>query len=278
MSIKRKSKGIAPFKALECAVIKPISPLVSMTETDSYGSDRFNSAGKVYYHAGQDLRAEIGTSVMAILDGVVVRSFHREPATGGAKSYGNIIVIYHGININTAKHTYSLYAHLKKRSVKAGDTVSRREEIGLSGNTENVPKHLHWEVKESPEKIVWPTTGNEVGVDYGEYKVNPKQFLEKPFDKKPDFSPFENQELEREVTGADRVKFAEKLRIKEKRNTRGRLVSHDVWVNNKHVGRLDNRTKEIKLSIPMSKFFALVDGPKPMKRHGEADFDVKLNA
>ncbi len=279
MSIKRKLKGIAPFKPLEHTVIKPISPLVSMTETDPYGSDRFNSAGEVYYHAGQDLHADIGTSVRAMLDGVVVRSFHRKPKTEGAISYGNIIVLYHGININTAKHTYSLYAHLSKRGVEAGDTVKRREVIGNSGNTENVPPHLHIEVKESPKRIVWYTSGNEVGdYLYGQYKKSPKDFLTKPFDKKPELDPFENQEKEREVTDADRKKFGERLRIKEERDRWGRLISHTVWAGNIHVGRCDIDTGEIKLGIPKSKFFAIVDGPKPMRRSGDARLDVKVDA
>ena len=128
--------------------------------------------------------------------------------------------------------------------------------------------HLHFEVIVSPKKIDW---NNDKWPKGNTFRINPETALAEGVEVK-------YQEPERQVTDADRKKFGERLRIKEKRNARGRLVSHDVWVKNEHVDRLDNRTKEIKLSIPMSKFFALVDGPKPMKRHGEADFDVKLNS
>ena len=127
--------------------------------------------------------------------------------------------------------------------------------------------HLHFEVIVSSKKITWDWK-TEVP---NELRINPETALAEGVEVK-------YQEPERQVTDADRKKFGERLRIKEKRNARGRLVSHEVWVKNEHVGRLDNCTKEIKLSIPMSKFFALVDGPKPMKRHGEAEFDVKLNS
>ena len=283
MSIKRISpsgnKGSTPFKPLEHTIIKPISPLATMIETNAYGSDRFNSAGVLYPHAGQDLRADIGTSVRAVLDGVVVRSFHREPKTKRAISYGNVIVLYHGRNVHTWKHTYSLYAHLSERGIKAGDTVKRGEVIGKSGNTENVVKHLHFEVKESSKKIVWYTSGNEIGdYYYGQYKVDPKAFLRKLFSKKPELDPFENQEIEREITDADRVKFAERLRIKVERDRLGILISHSAWVGNIYAGRFDIDTGEIKLDIPTDDFFAIIDGPKPMRRPGDARFDVKVEA
>ena len=110
------------------------------------------------------------------------RSFHREPKTKKSISYGNVIVIYHGINASSDKHTYSLYAHLSRRRVNAGDTVTRGDVIGKTGDTENVPEHLHFEVKESPDEITWYRSGNEVGKNsYGQHNVDPMKFLKKPF-------------------------------------------------------------------------------------------------
>ena len=243
-------------------------------------------------HKGLDFLSylwEVGASEA----GIVAYSGFRK-GSPDKSNYGHTVIIEHTSKAGEYdKYVYTLYAHLSKRSVVEGIKIKQGDEIGKSGNsgmkqryifekTGEYPKvwnkeikkmlpdrryHLHFEVIVSPKKITWDWKKDVPN----ELRINPETALAEGVEVK-------YQEPERQVTDADRKKFAERLRIKEKRNARGRLVSHDVWVNNKHVGRLDNRTKEIKLSIPMSKFFALVDGPKPMKRHGEADFDVKLNA
>lgn len=159
--------------------IKPRAPLDTMFETDPFNKRRINEQGKVSYHAGQDLRADIGTDVKAILDGEVVRSFHRKLET---VSYGKMIIIYHGENAKTDKHTYSLYAHLNRRIAKVGETVSQKQVIAKSGDTGNVVKHLHFEVMETSDKIKWGKTGREMGnYIYGVPSVDPMAFLKKPF-------------------------------------------------------------------------------------------------
>jgi hypothetical protein len=161
--------------------VKPIPPLESMIETDPYGSDRTNDRGQTYPHAGVDLRAWKPKSVRAVLDGVVERASKRPPKKLKGKSYGNVIVLYHGKNLRTDKHTYSLYAHLSKMDVKAGDKVKRGQGIALTGDTVNVKPHLHFEVIEAPTKITWKKTGREMGISYGLYRINPMLFLDKLF-------------------------------------------------------------------------------------------------
>lgn len=57
-------------------------------------------------------------------------------------SYGYYIVIDHGNTISTC------YAHLSKLLVKAGDTVTRGQKIGLVGTTgSSTGYHLHFEVR-----------------------------------------------------------------------------------------------------------------------------------
>lgn len=257
--------------------IRPARPVHSnIGETPGLG--QYNTYRDYGKHAGMDYMAGLGTPVFAILDGVVERASFRPLKKGGKSSYGYVIVLYHGERASTGRHIYSLYAHLEEGSFKTlapGDKVEKGQQIAKSGNTHKAKIHLHFEVKESPEKITWITTGREMGVDYGQYKVDPKQFLEERFIRKPD--PLENQEPEREVTEADRKKFAERLRIKRERDRWGNPVPDTVWVGSKYAGRLDSNTGEIKLDIPSDEFFALIDGPKPMQRAGDAKFNVKVD-
>jgi murein DD-endopeptidase MepM/ murein hydrolase activator NlpD len=83
-------------------------------------------------HAGADLRAKTGTPVHATNRGRVML----------AKNLfftGNTIILDHGSGI------YSLYAHLSRIDVKAGDMVRNGQLVGLAGATGRVTgPHLHW--------------------------------------------------------------------------------------------------------------------------------------
>jgi len=86
-------------------------------------------------HAGIDLPTSPGTPVSPVMAGMV---------TGvefGRFGYGNKVVIAH-------KNGYSsLYAHLSKVSVSAGDSVTTNSIIGESGNTgRSTGPHLHLEI------------------------------------------------------------------------------------------------------------------------------------
>lgn len=85
------------------------------------------------YHTGQDLRAPIGTPILAAGDGVVM-----PPTTGG----------WAGINV-IIKHAdggSTLYAHMSARRVAVGDTVTAGQVIGYVGVTgRSFGPHLHFE-------------------------------------------------------------------------------------------------------------------------------------
>ncbi len=104
--------------------------------------------GKVNYHTGLDMGVVEGTEVSAIMSGKVLI------ANTGNTGYGNYIVINHGSGY------ISLYAHLSKIMITAGNYVQAGDVIGKSGNTGNsTGPHLHLEIIENgllvdPEKYL----------------------------------------------------------------------------------------------------------------------------
>jgi len=85
-------------------------------------------------HSGVDFAAPKGTPIHATADGVVV-SAKRE------SGYGKTIRIRHAFGFET------VYAHQTKLRVKAGQKVSRGEQIGDMGSTgRSTGVHLHYEV------------------------------------------------------------------------------------------------------------------------------------
>ena len=100
-------------------------------------------------HKGIDLKASSGTRVLAAAEGEVVKS----DDTSDPNGYGGQIMIKHNID---GKTYYTKYAHLRKRYVQRGETVSAGEKIGESGGGDNDPNkgratgpHLHFEVLDS---------------------------------------------------------------------------------------------------------------------------------
>ena len=83
-------------------------------------------------HLGFDLAGSEHMAVRAANDGVVIFA-------GFLGIYGNAVVIDHGVGVQ------SLYGHMSSISVKEGDHVKRRQEIGRSGQTGLAAgDHLHF--------------------------------------------------------------------------------------------------------------------------------------
>ncbi len=102
----------------------------------TYGSDVYRGKG----HNGIDVRAPIGTRVLAAADGVVKHIGNTDAICPGG-SYGKYIVIEHPNNLST------LYGHLALMSVTQGQKITRGEGIGYSGNTGySTGPHLHFTV------------------------------------------------------------------------------------------------------------------------------------
>jgi murein DD-endopeptidase MepM/ murein hydrolase activator NlpD len=93
------------------------------------------SQGFSYFHPGMDLTDPLGTPIYAIGDGVVTWT---KWLPGG---YGLHVLVTHSDGVQ------SLYAHLRKVTVKEGQGVTKNTEIGEMGLTGHTTgSHLHIEV------------------------------------------------------------------------------------------------------------------------------------
>jgi murein DD-endopeptidase MepM/ murein hydrolase activator NlpD len=96
----------------------------------------------IFQHPGIDLRASVGTPIKAAGGGYVAW-------TKTGRSYGNYVMVVHAGNIAT------LYAHLSKFAVSAGEYVERGDLIGYTGGMPGMQgaglstgPHLHFEVRQ----------------------------------------------------------------------------------------------------------------------------------
>lgn len=90
------------------------------------------------YHTGVDFLVWTGTPVHSVAAGTVVHA-------GADGAYGNDVIVRH------ADGRYTLYGHLSRPLVSAGQSVASGQEIGISGATGNVTgPHLHFEVRTTP--------------------------------------------------------------------------------------------------------------------------------
>jgi hypothetical protein len=93
-------------------------------------------------HPGMDFPAAEGTPVYATGDGVIQQS------DASMQGYGNHVIIDHGFTYQT------LYGHLSRINVRAGQKVKRGELIGLVGSTGlSTAPHLHYEVIKNGQKV-----------------------------------------------------------------------------------------------------------------------------
>lgn len=99
-----------------------------------------------------DFKMNVGQTVCAIRDGIVVKVKKNFDKGGSNKTYrdkANLIIIYH------SDGTFAQYLHLKKEGVivKKGDSVKKGQPIGYSGNTGmSTEPHLHFAVYKPSKK------------------------------------------------------------------------------------------------------------------------------
>lgn len=118
----------APMDALH--VTSPFGPRASFRRPDG-------SMTEPSFHAGLDLRAAVGTRVVAV-DAGVIESIERPAGVG-------LIV---RLRLHREGQERVSYMHLADASVFRGDTVAAGDEIGHSGDGDGaVAPHLHLEVK-----------------------------------------------------------------------------------------------------------------------------------
>jgi murein DD-endopeptidase MepM/ murein hydrolase activator NlpD len=94
------------------------------------------------YHAGIDIGGlGYGANILAADGGTVITSDY-------SSSYGNYVTISHGNGYTT------LYAHMSKRLVSKGDTITKGQIIGLVGSTGlSTGPHLHFEIWKDGSRV-----------------------------------------------------------------------------------------------------------------------------
>ncbi|HYD79049.1 MAG TPA: M23/M56 family metallopeptidase [Paucimonas sp.] len=138
-----EAAGAVPGTAVAPALPAWRPPLAKMRVNSFFGVPR---NGGTSTHGGIDLGAKIGTPILAPVDGTVIVS--GDDGFEGNPNYGKVILIQHGNDLR------SLYAHLDRRSVKAGDTVKAGQRIGTAGVSGAVSgPHLHFEVMHGGRRI-----------------------------------------------------------------------------------------------------------------------------
>lgn len=93
-------------------------------------------------HEGLDISAKIGSTIVAVQDGVVIYSGDQ---IGG---YGNITVIAHRDGL------FTVYAHAKTNYTKEGQKVYKGQviaEVGITGRSSG--PHLHFEMRKNGEAL-----------------------------------------------------------------------------------------------------------------------------
>ena len=109
--------------------------------SSSFGSRMHPITGKKQFHSGVDIPGEEGAHVLAVADGVVIRSEND-------RDYGWLVEVDHGDGYLT------LYAHNRKNIVMEGETVSKGQALGEIGSTgRSTGPHVHFEVSKDGRRI-----------------------------------------------------------------------------------------------------------------------------
>lgn len=122
-------------------------------------------------HNGLDIGVPIGTPVVAAADGVVMAVDNNDASRTRKYQYGKYVLIKHPNNLET------LYGHLSRQIVAAGQEVKKGDIIGYSGSTgRSTGPHLHLGLYWAPSvelRSIAPAKGLvPVGV-----VINPEDYL-----------------------------------------------------------------------------------------------------
>ena len=124
---EERIKALPSVNGIKIAT-KPITGVI----TSRYGE---SSTLRKSNHTGLDIAANMGTPIKVVADGVVISAEE-------SGSYGNLVKISHGNNVETwYAHTSKMYV-TKGESVKAGDVIAT---VGTTGNSTG--PHLHLEIR-----------------------------------------------------------------------------------------------------------------------------------
>lgn len=120
-------------------------PVTNMNVINVFDFGKDVSLGHWHFHTGLDMAANVGTAVVACLDGTV------EEIVLNDKLDGTYVTIQHANGVKT------VYSYIDvKEGLKKGDKVKRGEQIGTVSEPDGAEfkqeAHLHFEVIENGEK------------------------------------------------------------------------------------------------------------------------------
>ncbi|MGG1675100.1 peptidoglycan DD-metalloendopeptidase family protein [Neobacillus sp. NRS-1170] len=120
-----QAASLEKMKELQEHWIWPADGVIS----DTYGTRQ----GK---HKGIDIAGKIDTPVLAVDDGIVIKSYF-------SNTYGNVVFIKHPSKVVT------VYAHLTRRNVYVNQNIKQGDVVGKMGKTgQATGTHLHFETHE----------------------------------------------------------------------------------------------------------------------------------
>lgn len=128
-----------------------IWPLPTAVRTQPFGPSSFwfepPYGGYAHFHTGIDMSSPEGSPVFAADDGVVILA-GGSYVNGVLVGYGNYVVVAHAGGLTT------LYGHLLRIAVRAGDSISQGQVVGSEGSTGNsTGAHLHFELRQGNAPI-----------------------------------------------------------------------------------------------------------------------------
>jgi murein DD-endopeptidase MepM/ murein hydrolase activator NlpD len=116
-------------------------PVAGGWVSSNFGSRLHPISGKKQFHRGVDIPGKEGSLVLAVADGVVIRS-----TKGG--TYGWLVELDHGDSYTT------LYSHNRRNLVSQGETVVKGQAIAEVGSTgRSTGPHVHFEVAKNKRSI-----------------------------------------------------------------------------------------------------------------------------
>jgi len=128
--VNRARKKTYPAPLWSGSFINPLEGRI----TSEYGATRYFNGSNPRRHNGVDIAVARGTPIVAANSG-------RVRLAGSLLSYGNTVIIDHGMGLNSS------YLHLEELMVEEGQFVEKGEVIGTEGATGYATgSHLHWSV------------------------------------------------------------------------------------------------------------------------------------